>query len=401
MDPAPVCPPVAANHFRHAIERAPRYPSEFTRRRGEKMQIEAAVARKKFGPLNFETLDLEEPRHNEVRVRLAASGVCHTDMAIRDQKIVPMPQPIVLGHEGAGIVEKVGASVVKVKVGDRVILSGDSCGNCPSCQISLPSYCYEFFQRNFGGGRADGTSPLSVNGEKVHTFMGQGSFATHVVCHDRNVIAVAKDAPLELLGPLGCGVITGAGAVINSLKVGVGKSIAIFGTGSVGLSGVMAAKLVGAGKIIAIDLRDDRLKLAMELGATHTIDPSKESIPEAIKKITGNGVDFTLETTALMPVLRQAIDVLALRGTCGFVGGAPEDSELTFVASHVMNGGRTIRGIILGDTNPEEFLPKLIELHALGRFPLEKLVTFYPFKDINRAIEESLNGKCVKPIVRF
>ena len=155
----------------------------------------------------------------------------------------------------------------------------------------------------------------------------------------------------------------------------------------------MAAKLVGAGKIIAIDLCDDRLQLAREWGATHTINPGKESIPEAIKKITGSGVDFTLETTAL--------DVLALRGTCGFVGGAPEDSELTFVTSHVMNGGRTIRGIILGDTNPEEFLPKLIELQALGRFPLEKLVTFYPFKDINRAIEDSLNGKCVKPILRF
>jgi aryl-alcohol dehydrogenase len=365
------------------------------------MQIEAAVARKEFAPLSFETLDLEEPRHDEVRVRLVASGVCHTDMAIRDQAIVPMPQPIVLGHEGAGVVEKVGASVTKVNVSDRVIVSGDSCGNCPSCRVSLPSYCYEFFQRNFGGGRADGTSPLSRNGEKVHTFMGQGSFATHVVCHDRNVIKVADEAPLELLGPLGCGVITGAGAVINSLKVGVGKSIAVFGTGSVGLSAVMAAKLVGAGKIIAIDLRDDRLKLALELGATHAVNPSKESIPNTIKAITGNGVDFTLETTALMPILRQAIDVLALRGTCGFVGGAPEDSELTFVPSHVMNGGRTIRGIILGDTNPEEFLPKLIELQGYGRFPLEKLVTFYPFKNINQAIEDSLSGKCVKPIVRF
>ena len=151
----------------------------------------------------------------------------------------------------------------------------------------------------------------------------------------------------------------------------------------------MAAKLVGAGKIIAIDLRDDRLKLALELGASHTINPSEKSVPNAIKAITGNGVDFTLETTALMPILRQAIYVLALRGTCGFVGGAPETSELTFVTSHVMNGGRTIRGIILGDTNPEEFLPKLIELHALGRFPLEKLVTFYPFKSINQAVEDS------------
>ena len=365
------------------------------------MKIEGAVARAKSAPLRFEQLDLEEPRHDEVRVRIVATGVCHTDMAIRDQVIVPMPLPIVLGHEGAGVVEAIGESVAKVKVGDRVIVSGDLCGKCPSCQVSLPSYCYEFFQRNFSGGRPDGTTPLSNGGEKVHTFMGQGSFATHVVCHDRNIIKVADDAPLELLGPLGCGVITGAGAVVNSLKVDVGKSIAIFGTGSVGLSGIMAAKLVGAGKIIAVDLRDDRLKLALELGATHTINPNKQSIPDAIKSITGTGVDFTLETTALMPILRLAIDVLALRGTCGFVGGAPEDSELTFVTSHVMNGGRTIRGIILGDTNPEEFLPKLIELHALGRFPLERLITFYSFKDINQAIDDLLTGKCIKPVLRF
>jgi aryl-alcohol dehydrogenase len=229
--------------------------------------------------------------------------------------------------------------------------------------------------------------------------MGQGSFASHVVVHDRNVVKVSDDAPLELLGPLGCGIITGAGAVINALRVSIDKSIAVFGTGSVGLSAIMAAKLVGAGKIIAIDLRDDRLQLARELGATHTINPGKESVPETVARITGDGVDFTLETTALMPILRQAIDILALRGTCGFVGGAPETSELTFRTAHVMNGGRTIRGIILGDTNPEEFLPRLIELHALGRFPLEKLVTYYPFKDINRAIEDSLSGKCIKPVV--
>jgi aryl-alcohol dehydrogenase len=365
------------------------------------VRINAAVARAKCSPLSFETLDLEEPRDDEVRVRIVATGVCHTDAAVRDQTIVAMPQPMVLGHEGAGIVEEAGSSVTKVKAGDRVILSGDSCGNCPSCQVSLPCYCYEFFPRNFGGGRLDGTTPLSRNGEKVHTFMGQGSFASHVVCHDRNVVKVAADAPLEFLGPLGCGVITGAGAVINALRVGVGKSIAVFGTGSVGLSAVMAAKLVGAGKIIAIDVRDDRLKLATELGATHSINPDKEAVPQAISSITGRGVDFTLETTALMPVLRQAIDVLAVRGTCGFVGGAPEGLELPFVTSHVMNGGRTIRGIILGDTNPEEFLPKLIELQTLGRFPIEKLITFYPFAEVNQAIEDSLAGKCVKPVLRF
>jgi aryl-alcohol dehydrogenase len=198
------------------------------------VKVEAAVARAKFAPLTFETLELEDPRPDEVRVPLVATGICHTDMAVRDQKIVPTPRPIVLGHEGAGIFEKIGESVAKVKVGDRVILGGDSCGKCSSCRMSLPRYCYEFFPRNFGGGRLDGTSPLSRDGAKVHTFMGQGSFATCVVCHDRNAVKVADDAPLELLGPLGCGVITAASAVINALRVGVGKSIAVFGTGSGG-----------------------------------------------------------------------------------------------------------------------------------------------------------------------
>ena len=220
---------------------------------------------------------------------------------------------------------QVGESVAKVKAGDRVIVSGDSCGKCPSCQVSLPSYCYEFFQRNFSGGRPDGTTPLSNGGEKVHTFMGQGSFATHVVCHDRNIIKVADDAPLELLGAAGMRRHHRRWRGDQFAESRCGQIDRVFGTGSVGLSGIMAAKLVGAGKIIAVDLRDDRLKLALELGATHTINPNKQSIPDAIKSITGTGVDFTLETTALMPILRLAIDVLALRGTCGFVGGAPED----------------------------------------------------------------------------
>jgi aryl-alcohol dehydrogenase len=312
-----------------------------------------------------------------------------------------MPLPMVMGHEGAGIVEAVGKGVNKVRPGDHVVLTGDSCGHCQSCQTGLPSYCVEFFPRNFGGGRADGTSPFSKDGETVHTFMGQGSFATHVVVHDRNVVKVDDDAPLELLGPLGCGVITGAGAVINAMRVGPGKSVAVFGTGSVGLSGIMAAKLVGAARIVAIDFRDDRLQLARELGATDVINPGRETVPEALKAILPHGVDYTLETTANMAVLRQAIEVLALRGTCGFVGGAPETLEFSVVAAHVMNGGRTIRGIILGDTNAEEFLPKLIELQSLGRFPLEKLVTYYDFADINTAIDDSLEGRAVKPILRF
>jgi aryl-alcohol dehydrogenase len=185
------------------------------------------------------------------------------------------------------------------------------------------------------------------------------------------------------------------------MQVGVGKSIAVFGTGAVGLSAVMAAKLVGAGKIIAIDRVEQRLVLARELGATHAILVKDEPALDQIKTITGVGADYTFETTASMTVLRQAIDALAPRGICGFVGGAPKGAEVTIDVEHVMTGGRTIRGIIEGDANPDVFLPKLIELQRLGRFPIEKLVTYYRFEDINKAIDDALSGAVVKPILRF
>jgi aryl-alcohol dehydrogenase len=365
------------------------------------MEITAAVARAKFAPLSLETLTLEDPRPNEVLVRLVATGICHTDMSMRDHAIYPIPHPVVLGHEGAGVVERIGAAVTKVKPGDHVIMTIDSCGHCPSCQDGVPPYCYEFFEHNFTGSRTDGTSPLSKSGEKIHCFQHQSSFATHCVCGERNVVKVDRDAPLDLLGPLGCGVITGAGGVINSMSVGVGKSIAVFGAGAVGLSAVMAAKLVGAGKIIAVDRVDSRLALARELGATHTINVDREVAPAAIMAITGVGVDYTFETTANMVVLKQAMDVLAPRGICGFVGGAPKGAAVTIDVEHIMTGGRTIRGIIEGDTNADVFLPKLIELHRLGRFPIDRLVTFYPFAEINKAIEDALSGKVVKPVLRF
>ena len=365
------------------------------------MQVKAAVARGIETPFTIEDVDLEEPRADEVRVRLVATGICHTDISMRDHKIYPVPHPVVLGHEGAGVVEAVGGAVTKVRPGDRVILGSASCGHCRSCQGGTPFYCYDFNALNFAGARADGTSPFSQNGKTIHYYQGQSSFATHTVIRERAVVKVGDDAPLELLGPLGCGVITGAGGVINSLRVGVDASVAVFGAGSVGLSAIMAARLVGAGTIIAVDLVDSRLELARELGATATINPARESVPEVVRKLTGHGLDFTFETTASMKVLRQAIDILAPRGVCGFVGGAPKGLELTIDVEHVMTGGRAIRGIIEGDANPDVFLPQLADLIAKGRFPIDKLVTYYPFEDINRAVEDSLSGRVVKPILRF
>jgi aryl-alcohol dehydrogenase len=363
------------------------------------MKIRAAVVRAKEAPMSLETVELDDPRDDEIVVKLAATGICHTDMAMRDQ-VYPVPQPIVLGHEGAGIVERTGHAVTKVAPGDHVVMTYNSCGNCASCTHHLPSYCHGFFGYNFGGSRPDGSSPLSQSGMKIHgNFFGQSSFASHAICHERNIVKVPRDAPLDLIGPLACGIQTGAGSVINGLKVGVGESIAVFGVGSVGLSAVMAARLVGAGTIIVIDLHDSRLALAKELGATHTINAGKEKPVETIMKITGSGVDYALEVTGVLPVVRQAVDSLAPRGVCGIAGAFPLGVEAAFDVTNLMSAGRSIRGLVEGESNVDVFIPHLIEMYRQGRFPFDRLITRYSFDDINQAIHDSETGKVIKPVV--
>jgi aryl-alcohol dehydrogenase len=365
------------------------------------MRITAAVARRAGAPLSLESLELEAPRPDEILVRVVATGVCHTDIVVRDGHL-PTPQPVVLGHEGAGVVEAVGNAVTKVAVGDHVVMSFNSCGGCPSCREHEPAYCHEFFPRNFFGARADGSSGLSRDGERINgNFFGQSSFATHALCHERNVVRVPKNAPLELLGPLACGVQTGAGAVMNALKVSAGKSIAVFGTGSVGLAAVMAARVVGATTIIAVDTNDDRLDFAESVGATHAFNPGRDDVVKEVMALTGAGVDYSIDTTALMPVVRNAVMCLAPRGACGILGASPMGTELQLDEVHFMSGGRKLIGIVEGSADPDVFIPRLIELHADGSFPFDRLVRFYPFGQINEAIADSEAGRTIKPIVRM
>lgn len=365
------------------------------------MKIQAAVMREPHAPLSIETLELEDPRDTEILVRVVAVGVCHTDIVVRDG-MLPTPPPAVLGHEGAGVVEKVGRAVTKVVPGDHVVMTFNSCGHCPSCAEHAISYCHEFFPRNFFGVRSDGSSALSKGGERIHgNFFGQSSFASHALCHERNVVKVPSDAPLELLGPLACGVQTGAGAVINALKVGAGRSFAVFGAGSVGLSALMAAQVVGASTIVAVDTNDARLALARELGATHTINPKTAKAAEEILKITGIGVNYALDTTGIAAVIREAVQSLAPRGSCGILGASAPGSEIVLDEVHFMSGGRRLIGIVEGESNPDVFIPQLVELHRQGRFPFDRLVRFYPFEQINDAIRDSETGVTIKPILRL
>jgi aryl-alcohol dehydrogenase len=365
------------------------------------MEIRAATIRQKGGPFRIENLTLDEPRPEEVLIRIVATGMCHTDMVARDQ-LYDVPLPIVLGHEGAGVVERVGSNVKKVAAGDHVVLTYMWCGHCRPCLQGDLTYCQNFYALNFGGAREDGSSSTrDAHGSLHDHFFGQSSFGTFALTHERNAIKVPREAPLELLGPLGCGIQTGAGAVMNALKVDPGASFAAFGGGAVGLSAVMAARVAGATTIIAVDVVPSRLELARELGATHTVNSRETDPVAAVRKISGGGVEYTLESSGRPEVLRQAIDALAIRGTCGIVGAPALGTEASFDVNGVMTTGKRIIGIIEGDSTPDLFIPALVELYMQERFPFDKLVKFYPFDRINEAAEDSEKGITIKPIIRL
>ncbi|KPJ88045.1 MAG: alcohol dehydrogenase [Spirochaetes bacterium DG_61] len=363
------------------------------------MEIKAAVVFKKSGIFRIEQLEISDPNDDEVLVRIVGTGICHTDLDARDQHL-PIPLPSVFGHEGAGVVEKVGTGVTKVKPGDHVVLTWDCCGTCAACKSGKDSYCQNFFLHNFHGARPDGTTTLRKGDQVIHgSFFCQSSFADFALANERNVVKVRKDVPLEILGPLGCGVQTGSGAIMNALHPRPGASIAIFGVGTVGLSAVLGAVVCGCTTIIAVDTRTDRLKKAKELGATHTVNASEVNPVETILDITGGGAEFSLECVGNPKVLRQAVDVLPRCGVCGLLGVVPPGTEVSLDMDSLMNG-RTVRGIIEGDAIPDLFIPKLIELYSKGQFPFDRLITFYPFNEINQAVEDMEKGRVIKPILR-
>jgi len=310
------------------------------------------------------------------------------------------PPPSVFGHEGAGVVEKVGSRVRKVEPGDHVALAWDYCGACPSCKSGRELYCLNFFLHNFNGARPDGTTTLRKDDQVIHgSFFCQSSFATFALANERNVVKVRDDVPLEILGPMGCGVMTGAGAVMNSLRAQPGSSIAIFGVGTVGMSAVLAAVVCGCTTIIAVDVTPDRLEKAKQFGATHTINASEVDPVEAILDITGGGPEFSLECVGNPAVFRQAVDILPRLGVCGLLGVVPPGTEVSLNMDLIMNG-RTVRGILGGDAIADLFIPKLIELYSQGRFPFDRLITFYPFEEINKAVEDMEKGRVIKPVLR-
>jgi len=366
------------------------------------MNITAVVLEQAGTPMRLQTLQLEPPRADEMRVRLVATGLCHTDISML-QRPFPVNSPIVLGHEGAGVVEDTGSGVTEFKPGDRVVLSYNHCQVCPSCRNRAPSYCHNFFGRNFLGLRADGSAALSREGTAVrHHFFGQSSFATHCLVTQTNAVAIpdsVDESLFRMLGPMGCGFQTGAGAILNVLKPEAGQSVVVFGSGAVGMAAIMAARAMGATTIVAVDRVKSRIDLAQSVGATHGVLADQSDIVPVIRDLCGGGASVSLDTTAHSEVLRMALEVLGPLGRCGFVGGAAPGTRLSADVRDMMLHGKSLRGIVEGDANAKSFIPQLLRLHASGQFPIEKLVRFYPLSDFQQAIDDSLSGVTIKPIL--
>lgn len=367
------------------------------------MRVTAAIATQPRKDFEFVELDLDEPRSDEILVRIAAVGLCHTDIAYRDLE-TGLALPAVLGHEGAGIVEQIGSDVTAVAPGDHVLISFRSCGDCPRCCSHDPAYCHELPAMNFTGHRCDGSTALrGLDGAEVRSnFFGQSSFASHALTYERNVVKVSDDQPLSLYAPLGCGVQTGAGAVMRSLACSKGSTLVVLGAGTVGLSAVMGGVLQQCANIIAIDPLAQRRDLAIELGATHVIDPFEDDVASAVRVIAPRGADYVLDCSGVTSAIEAALGYLAPKGSLGLIGiPSKMDAAISVPIALALTFGLRVVGILEGDSEPGTFIPELIRHHEEGRFPLEKLVTTYPFDQLNEAIADQHAGKVVKVVLEM
>ncbi len=347
----------------------------------------AAVLRAVGEPLSIEEIGLDDLREDEIRVGMRGVGVCHTDVAVA-RGAMALPLPAVLGHEGAGVVEAVGAGVTALAPGDRVVLSFDSCRACANCRERTPAYCERFAALNYSGKRLDGSTTLhGVHGN----WLGQSSFATRAIASVRNAVKVPAGLPIEQLGPFGCGLLTGAGVVLNVLRPQPGEGIAVFGAGTVGLAAVMAARSAACDPIVAVDPNPARRALAEALGATRCADPAE---------LGRLRVHHSVDAVGTGAVVRQALEVLRSPGHCASVGFRGPRNEITIDQGHLLMG-RRLSGVIEGDADPHAFIGELLALHRDGAFPFEQLVTAFAFEEINAAMDAAGRGDVVKPVVVF
>ena len=356
----------------------------------------AAIARSQEGALSLEEVSISGPEAGELLVRVEACGICHTDSKYR--RLLPLPA--VFGHEGVGIVEAVGAGVASVRPGDRVVMAYPFCGACPACRSNRTYGCESIPKLKFGGGRRDGSKPISIGGASITSaFFQQSAFATRAITLASSVVSVATDLPVGLLAALPCGVQTGAGAIFNTFALDDSHGIFVIGAGTVGLSAIMAAKVAGAYPRVISDVVPERLELARELGASHVVDARSEDVVRQVREIAPRGVSHALETAVSMSALEQAIECLAQGGKVGIVSAPPAGVRYPFTTRGIFEKVASLHGIIQGSAVSANFIPKLVRLVEQGEMPVEKIVSAYPFADINHALEDVESGKAVKAVL--
>ncbi|GAA3021156.1 alcohol dehydrogenase [Streptomyces fulvorobeus] len=360
------------------------------------MRFSAAVLRSYESRFAVEEVRLNTgPADGEILVKIAGCGMCRTDLAVR-RSAGRSPLPAVLGHEGAGVVVETGGPHTGLRGGDHVVLSFDSCGHCRNCMDAAPAYCDSFAFLNLFGGRKENAARFTdmAGDELAPRWFGQSSFAEYAVVPARNAVRVDPSLPIELLGPLGCGFLTGAGAVLNSFAARPGDTLAVFGAGAVGLAAVMAATASGA-VTVAVDRHPGRLALAERFGAIplHAATPD---LPGRIRRLTDGGACYALDTTASVQLINDALRALRPTGHLGLVARLHTTLPLE---PGTLDRGRRISHICEGDAVPGLLVPRLTGLWQAGRFPFDELIQTYPLADINEAERDCEAGRVVKPVV--
>jgi Zn-dependent alcohol dehydrogenase len=364
--------------------------------------MKAAILYEYNTPLKVEDVTLDDPQGNEILVKLEVTGVCHSDLHFMKGD-VPLTTPFVPGHEGAGIVEKVGPNVTTLQPGDHVILMvAFNCGKCRYCYAGRPTLCVENLPIQMMATLPGGVFRLHKGDQNIHHLFGVACFAEKTVVHERSAIKVREDAPLDVVCTLGCAVGTGLGMSIRTAEIRPGESIAVFGCGGVGLSAIMGAKLAGAGTIIAIDTLDNKLQKAKELGADHVINASQvEDPPAKVSEITGGGADYAVECIGNVNVMLQALGSVGIGGTCILAGMAPLGNTLNLEPWHLLLG-KKIMGSTQGDMIPQIDIPRYVDLFMAGKLPIDKLITkSYKLDQINEAFEALEKGEVIKSVIKL
>jgi S-(hydroxymethyl)glutathione dehydrogenase / alcohol dehydrogenase len=366
--------------------------------------MKAAVLHNFNEALKVESIDVQEPQAGEVLVKVAASGICHSDLHVVRGDL-PMPTPIILGHEGAGVVEKVGPGVTSVEVGDHVVLSWVSyCGKCFFCGKGDFHLCEASAQAAFAGGMQDGSSRFRMNGTSVHHFAGVSSFGEYTVVAEHAAIPIRKDAPLDAASLVGCGVMTGVGAVINTAKVEAGQSMVVFGCGGVGLNCIQGGALVGAEKVIAVDLLDSKLKMAEEFGATHLINASKGDAIDQVRALTPNnrGVDWAFEVIGSPAIVTQCFMTLRRGGKVVVVGVPKLTDQICVPGFSLPLEEKGLIGSTYGSAKMRTDMPRLIDLFMAGKLKINELISRrVGVGDINESFSRMEKGEVARSVIVY